>query len=380
MTAPLDGVRIIEVGGIGPGPFACMMLADHGAQVIRIERTGQGERARFEVSKDVLLRSREIIAVDLKSPDGIAIVRDLVKSADGLVEGFRPGVMERLGLGPDVLLKDNPKLVYGRMTGWGQDGPLSAAAGHDINYLALSGALHAIGEAGGRPIPPLNLVGDFGGGSMMLVFGILSALLHVRSGGAGQVVDAAITDGSATLAALIWGLRASGRWDGGRGENFLDTGAHFYNSYETADGNWIAIGPVEPQFYRLLSDAIGLGAEQDLPDQWDRALWPEMKERFAAIFRKKTRDQWCELLEGTDACFAPILDFDEAARHPHNQARTAFAEVDGVMQPMAAPRYSGLNTVFPVMPGTTWSAEAALKSIGYDAGKIAALRDAGVIE
>jgi len=367
------------MAGIGPGPFAAMMLADHGAEVIRVERIEQDAASLENAARDVLLRSRKRVAVDLKSDDGKQVVRDLVRSADGLIEGFRPGVMERLGLGPDVLLADNPELVYGRMTGWGQTGPLSPSAGHDINYIAISGALHAFGHAGGKPTPPLNLVGDFGGGSMMLLFGMLAALLHVRNGGRGQVVDCAMTDGSAMLMSLIWGLRARDRWSGPRGTNMLDTGAHFYDSYETSDGRWIAIGPVESQFYHLLLEKIGLADDDAFADQMDRANWPALKTRFAEIFRQKTRDQWCALLDGTDACFAPVLDFDEAVAHPHNRARGTFAEIGGVMQPMPAPRYSSLEPVTPRMADGMSSSEALLMAIGYDPSRILALRRSGTV-
>lgn len=346
MPGPLTGIRIVEMAGIGPGPFAGMMLADHGAEVIRIERAGAKDP---RAARDPLLRSRTTIALDLKSPEGIAAVRDLVRSADGLIEGFRPGVMERLGLGPNVLLADNPRLVYGRMTGWGQTGPLAPAAGHDINYIALSGALHAFGHAGERPTPPINMVGDFGGGAMMLAFGMLAALLHVQRGGEGQVVDCAMTDGSALLMAMIWGFRAQGMWGGARGENLLDTGAHFYDSYETADGKYVSIGSIEPQFYALLRDKAGLVEDADFDAQLDPRRWPALKAKLAALFRTRTRDEWCALMEGTDICFAPVLDFDEAVAHPHNVARGTFVEAGGVVQPAPAPRYSGLTLTPPRM-------------------------------
>ncbi|MBC7505557.1 MAG: CoA transferase [Sandarakinorhabdus sp.] len=344
MAGPLNGLRIIELAGIGPGPFAAMMLADHGAEVIRIDRPG----ARID-SRDPLLRSRRLVGVDLKSPEGKARVRDLVKSADGLIEGFRPGVTERLGLGPEVLLADNPRLVYGRMTGWGQFGPYAHAAGHDINYIALAGALHAYGRAGEKPTPPINMVGDFGGGGMMLAFGMVSALLHAKTTGQGQVIDAAMTDGAATLMSMIWGFKANGIWSDDRGTNLLDTGAHFYDTYETSDGKWLSIGSIEPQFYAELRQVAGLADDKDFDAQMDRASWAPLKAKLTALFLTKTRDQWCALMEMTDICFAPVLSMAEAPAHPHNAARGTFIEVGGVMQPAPAPRYSVTRCDTPVM-------------------------------
>jgi alpha-methylacyl-CoA racemase len=335
MTGPLNGLRIVEIAGIGPGPFAAMMLADHGAEVIRVERPG----AAYDPC-DPLLRSRTSVALDLKSEDGVAALRRLCRTADGLIEGFRPGVMERLGLGPDVLLADNPRLVYGRMTGWGQDGPYASAAGHDINYIALSGPLGAIGRAGERPTPPINLVGDFGGGGMMLAFGMLAALLAVRGGGEGQVIDCAMTDGSALLMAMMWGFRAQGTWREERGVNVLDTGAPFYDTYETADGGHIAIGAIEPQFYVILRARLGVADDPLFDAQNDEAAWPRQRARLEAIFKGRTRAEWCDLLEGSDACFAPVLTMSECIAHPHNAARRTFIEVAGVAQPAPAPRYS----------------------------------------
>ena len=335
MAGPLHGIRIIELAGIGPGPFAAMMLADHGAEVIRVDRPG----ARID-SRDPLLRSRRLIGVDLKSPEGKAQVRELVKSADGLIEGFRPGVTERLGLGPEVLLADNPKLVYGRMTGWGQFGPYAQAAGHDINYIALAGALHAYGRAGEKPTPPINMVGDFGGGGMMLAFGMVAALLHAKTTGQGQVIDAAMTDGAATLMSMIWGFKANGIWSDDRGTNLLDTGAHMYDTYETSDGKWISIGSLEPQFYAELRRLAGLAEDKDFDAQMDRKQWGPLKAKLTALFLSKTRDEWCALMEMTDVCFAPVLSMTEAPSHPHNAARGTFIEVGGVMQPAPAPRYS----------------------------------------
>ena len=379
MAGPLEGIRIIEMAGIGPGPFACMMLADHGAEVIRIDRLAKNTNFLPDEGQDILMRSRKIIRVDLKSPDGIALVRELVRSADGLVEGFRPGVMERLGLGPEVLQGDNPALVYGRMTGWGQTGPLAPVAGHDINYIALSGVLHAFGRKDGPPTPPINAVGDFGGGAMMLAFGMLAALLHVKNGGKGQVVDCAMTDGSALLLAMIWSFRAQGLWNDRRGENLLDTGAHFYDVYQTADGEWISIGSIEPQFYALLREKAGLADDPMFDAQLDSGQWPVLKEKLTALFLTRTRKEWSALMEGTDICFAPVLGFDEAVAHPHNAARGTFVEADGVMQPAPAPRYSTLETVAPRMSDGQSDASAVLDGIGYDEARIAALHASGVI-
>ena len=335
MPGPLAGIRIVELAGIGPGPFCGMMLADHGAEVIRIDRPGAPLNPR-----DPLLRSRIAMQLDLKAPDDVARLRDLLKTADGMIEGFRPGVIERLGIGPDVLLADNPKLVIGRMTGWGQDGPYAAAAGHDINYIALSGVLGAIGRAGEKPTPPINLVGDFGGGAMMLAFGMVSALLAVKNGAPGQVIDCAMTDGSALLMAMMWGFRAQGMWIDERGANMLDTGAPFYDAYETADGGYISIGSIEPQFYALLRAALGIAEDPLFDPQFDRSRWPAQKERLADIFKTKTRAEWCALMETTDICFAPVLGWDEVVEHPHNKARGTFIDVGGVLQPAPAPRYS----------------------------------------
>ena len=345
MPGPLAGICIIELAGIGPGPFCGMMLADHGADVIRIDRPGTQPNPR-----DPLLRSRTTMQLDLKSAEDIAKLRDLVKTADGLIEGFRPGVTERLGIGPDVLLADNPKLVYGRMTGWGQTGPYAAAAGHDINYIALSGALGAIGRAGEKPTPPINLVGDFGGGAMMLAFGMVSALLGVKNGAPGQVVDCAMTDGSALLMAMMWGFRAQGMWSDTRGTNMLDTGAPFYDTYETADGGFVAIGSIEPQFYALLRQTLDIADDVLFDAQYDRAQWPAQKARLTDIFKSRTRDEWCALMEATDICFAPVLGFGEAVAHPHNRERGTFIEVGGVLQPAPAPRYSATPCDPPRQP------------------------------
>ena len=385
MTGPLAGIRIIELAGIGPAPFACMMLADHGAEVIRVDRpdtmqTGPGQTGPGrDPSNDVLLRSRRTIAVDLKSPRGIAVVRDLIASADGLVEGFRPGVMERLGLGPDVLLAATPRLVYGRMTGWGQDGPYAQVAGHDINYIALAGALHAFGRAGEKPTPPINMVGDFGGGAMMLAFGMVSALLHARTTGQGQVIDCAMTDGAALLMSMIWGFRAGGFWRDERGVNLLDGGAHFYDTYACADGKYVSVGAIEPQFYALLREKAGLAEDTDFDRQMDPRGWPALKDRLAAVFATRTREDWCAILEGTDACFAPVLSMAEAPAHPHNVARGIFVEAGGVVQPAPAPRYSSTPTVAPRMADGTTDTDALLAGLGYGEADVATLKSDGVI-
>ncbi len=340
MSGPLTGLRIIELAGIGPGPFAAMMLADMGAEVVRVERA-QAVRTDAGPNPDVLQRGRRNIAVDLKHPDGVATVLDLVAGADALLEGFRPGVTERLGVGPDVCLARNPKLVYGRMTGWGQDGPYAQAAGHDINYISLAGALAHIGRRGEGPVPPLNLVGDFGGGGMFLAFGIVCGLLDAARTGSGQVVDAAMVDGSAVLMSMFWTMRSVGMFDeNARGTNMLDSGAHYYDVYECADGGYVSIGSIEPQFYAELLHLTGLTDDPDFARQHDRAAWPGLTERLAALFRTRTRDEWCALMEHTDVCFAPVLTMGEAARHPHNVARGSFVDVEGVTQPAPAPRFS----------------------------------------
>ncbi|MGE5794635.1 MAG: CaiB/BaiF CoA transferase family protein [Bacteroidota bacterium] len=338
---PLAGVRVLEFEAIGPGPFCGMMLADMGADVLLVDRPsdpglGLGRRR----AADVMLRGRRSVTLDLKSGDGVAAAILLARKADALIEGFRPGVMERLGLGPDVLLAANPQLVYGRMTGWGQDGPLAPRAGHDINYIALSGVLHAIGRRGEAPVPPLNLVGDFGGGGLMLAFGIVAALLAVQRSGRGQVVDAGMVEGAAVLAAMFSGMLHEGSWTETRGDNALDSGAPWYDTYETSDGRHVAIGAIEAKFYAELLQGLGLAAER-LPAQHDRAGWPELRRRFAAAFRSKTRDEWCRVFEGSDACFAPVLTFSEARTHPHNVARRAHVSVGGVEQPAPAPRFAG---------------------------------------
>ncbi|MBU4317069.1 MAG: CoA transferase [Proteobacteria bacterium] len=332
---PLKGIKIIEIAGIGPGPFCAMMLADMGADIIRVDRKGNPGLGKM----DLLNRSRRSIAVDLKKPEAVELILKLVEKADGIMEGFRPGVMEKLGLGPEVCLKRNPKIIFGRMTGWGQDGPLALAAGHDINYISIAGVLHAIGHAGGKPVPPLNLVGDFGGGGMLLAFGMVCGILEAARSGKGQVVDAAMVDGAASLMTLMWGLKAMGMWTDERGVNLLDSGAHFYDTYETADGKYISIGSIEPQFYQLLLKLAKID-DPDFAYQQNREKWPELKEKITRIFKTKTREEWCKIMEGSDVCFAPVLSMEEALQHPHNIARSTFIEVDGVSQPAPAPRFS----------------------------------------
>jgi alpha-methylacyl-CoA racemase len=337
---PLAGVRVLEFEAIGPGPFCGMMLADMGADVLLVDRTSEpGLGFSRERGFDPMLRGRRSVTLDIKTPAGVAAALALAAKADAVIEGFRPGVMERAGLGPEILLARNPGLVYGRMTGWGQDGPLAARAGHDINYIALSGALHAIGRAGDPPVPPLNLVGDFGGGGMLLAFGIACALLEAQRSGKGQVVDAAMVEGASLLTTMFWGMQAARQWTDARGENVLDSGAPWYDAYETGDGCHVAIGAIEPKFYAALLERLGLAGEA-LPAQHDRAGWPRLRERFAGVFRSKTRDDWCRIFEGSDACFAPVLTFTEAARHPHALARSAHVNVGRLTQPAPAPRFS----------------------------------------
>jgi len=377
---PLAGIKVIELAGIGPGPFAAMLLSDLGAEVIRIDRAGSvmgGDPA--EPPRDLMNRGRKSIGVDLKNPDGVATVLDLVAEADALIEGFRPGVMERLGLGPDVCLERNPKLVYGRMTGWGQEGPYAPAAGHDINYVALSGTLETIGRAGDKPLPPLNLIGDFGGGGMLLALGVASALVEAGKSGKGQVIDTAMVDGAALLATFIYSLASIGVWSWERGTNMLDTGAHFYEVYETSDGKYVSIGSIEPQFYAELLRLSGLEGEE-LPHQMDRGQWPAMKDRLSELFKTKTRDEWCELMERTDVCFAPVLTPEEAPQHPHNVARGTFVEVAGVTQPGPAPRFSRTSLEVQRPPAHAGQhTDEVLADWGFDDARIAKLRETGAI-
>jgi alpha-methylacyl-CoA racemase len=376
---PLSGVRIVELVGIGPGPFCAMLLADLGADVIRVDRAAAVRPENHGTpSRDVLARGRRSIGVDLKHPDAVAAVLRLVEQADGLIEGFRPGVTERLGLGPDTCLDRNPRLVYGRMTGFGQDGPMAQMAGHDINYIALSGMLHAIGRKGERPVPPLNLVGDFGGGGLLLAFGMVSAILEARTSGHGQVVDAAMIEGAALLGTMIYGLVPSGAWKDERGVNMLDTGMPYYDTYETADGRYVSIGSLEPQFYAALLERLGVADDDGFParDVDNDAL----RERLTAIFASKTRDEWDAILGGTDACYSPVLSLHEAPEHPHMRARGAFTEVAGTVQPAPAPRFSRTPAVIsrpPEWPGE--STDAALADWGFSSDDIAALRSGGAV-
>jgi alpha-methylacyl-CoA racemase len=383
MPGPLAGVTVIEVAGLGAGPYCGMLLADMGAKVLRIERMPLPPlRAPLP---DPLVRGRTTVALDLRKPAGVAALLRLVAEADALFEAFRPGVAERLGFGPEVCLARNPRLVYGRMTGWGQQGPLAQAAGHDLNYIALSGALHSIGVKGGKPVPPLNLVGDFGGGGMLLAFGMVCALLERERSGTGQVVDAAMLDGAASMMAMFCGFRALGMFDEAPGANLLGGAAHYYDTYETADGKFVALAPIEPQFYGEFIDKLGLDRERFAPHGFrfgrlDVARWDELKAEVAAVFRTRSRDEWCALLEGTDICFAPVLPLSEAPAHPHNAARGTYVEIDGVVQNAPAPRFSRSAPATPApprLPGT--DTRAVLAAAGYDEQELAALAEAGVI-
>ena len=333
---PLTGIKIIEFAGIGPGPFCGMLLSDLGADVVRIDRAGKN---RPGTPVDVMSRGKRSIALDLKNQDEIETALKLLEQADGMIEGFRPGVLERLGLGPDVVLKRSPKLVYGRMTGWGQHGALSHAAGHDLNYIAITGALHAMGDGDGRPRPPLNLVGDYGGGALYLAFGMMAAIINVKNGGEGQVIDCAMSDGAASLATMFYGMKAMGMWTDEREANLLDGGAHFYDTYECSDGKWVSIGSIEPQFYAILLEKAGI-TDPAFGAQMDRSKWPELKDKMIAVIKTKTRDEWCAIMEGTDICFAPVLSLSEAPSYQHNVDRGTFVEIQGVTQPAPAPRFS----------------------------------------
>ncbi len=378
MTGTLSGLRIVEMAGIGPAPFCGMMLADHGAEVIRVLRPGM-VTSLGDPAKDILNRNRLTLTIDLKQAAGVALVRELCDGAAGLIEGFRPGVMERMGLGPDELLGRNPRLVYGRMTGWGQEGPLSDAPGHDINYIALSGNLHGYGRAGEKPTPPINAVGDFGGGGMLLAFGMLAGILHAERTGVGQVVDCAMTDGAALLAAMTWTFRAQGAWRHERGTNLLDTGAHFYDSYECADGKYVAVGAIEPQFYAALRERLGLGDDPQVARQLDAGAWPELKARFSTLFLERTRDDWCALLEGSDACVSPVLSMAEAPEHPHHRARGAFVQAGGVVQPAPGPRFASAPAAPVRMPQAADKTVTILGELGFPADRIRALVEAGAI-
>ena len=376
----LSGYRIVEFAGIGPAPMGAMLLSDMGAEVLRIDRVEESHLGiPMERRYDLLCRGRRSVAIDLKHRDGREAVLKLIARSHGLIEGFRPGVMERLGLGPEVCLARNPRLVYGRVTGWGQDGPLAQAAGHDINYIALTGVLHGIGGRDGLPVPPLNLVGDFGGGGVYLALGLVAGLLEAQTSGKGQVIDASMVDGAASQMTFVYGLRAAGQWTDGRAENTLDGGAPNYRAYETLDGKYIAIGPVEPKFWDQLLRQIG-GEAEELLEAEDRSEWPRVSERLAGIFRTRTREEWCRLLEGSDVCFAPVLSMAEAPLHPHNRERQTFVEVEGVVQPAPAPRFSRTPSRIqrtPAEPGE--HTRAALKDWGFSEAELERLQEEGVI-
>ena len=370
---PLTGLKVVEFAGIGPGPFCGMLLSDLGADVVRIDRKG----GRGGAPSDVTGRGRRSVALDLKTPAAIEACLKLMAQADAVFEGFRPGVMERLGLGPDVALKRNPKLVFGRMTGWGQTGPYANAAGHDMNYIAITGALHAIGTAD-KPVPPLNLVGDFGGGALYLAFGLLAGVIQARESGKGQVIDCAMSDGAASLMAMFYGFKAAGAWKEERRHNLLDGGAHFYDTYQCADGKWISIGSIEPQFYALLLEKTGI-TDPEFASQMDRSKWPQLREKLAAAIAGKTQGEWCAIMDATDVCFAPVLDLDEAPKHPHNVARQTFVEVAGVIQPAPAPRFSVTPGAIQSPPPAIGAHDReALSDWGFSSGEIDALTGAAL--
>ena len=371
---PLTGLKIIEFAGIGPGPFCGMLLSDLGADVVRIDRKGQGRGS----PADVTARGRRSVGLDLKNPQSIETCLKLLESADAVFEGFRPGVMERLGLGPDVVLKRNPKIVYGRMTGWGQTGPYANAAGHDMNYIAITGALHAIGTKD-KPIPPLNLVGDFGGGALYLAFGLMAGIISARETGKGQVIDVAMSDGAASLMAMFYGFKASGMWTADRRANMLDGGAHFYDTYQCSDGKWISIGSIEPQFYALLLEKTGI-TDPAFAGQMNRGEWDNLRAKLAEVIGKKTQDEWSAIMGGTDVCFAPILDLDEAPKHAHNVARQTFVEVAGVIQPAPAPRFSATPGAIQSPPPAIGAHDIeALTDWGFSGVEIDALKAAGAL-
>lgn len=371
---PLTGLKIVEFAGIGPGPFCGMLLSDLGADVVRIDRKGVGRGAPSDIGS----RGRRSVALDLKQPASVETCLKLMEKADGIIEGFRPGVMERLGLGPDVALKRNPKLVFGRMTGWGQTGPLSHSAGHDMNYIAITGALHAIGTDD-KPVPPLNLVGDFGGGALYLAFGLMAGIIQARETGKGQVVDCAMSDGAASLMAMFYGMKAAGGWKETRRSNLLDGGAHFYDTYQCSDGKWVSVGSIEPQFYALLLEKTGI-TDPEFQKQMDRSAWPSLRAKLAAVIATKTRDEWTTIMGGTDVCFAPILDLDEAPKHPHNVARQTFVEVAGVTQPAPAPRFSATpGAIQGPPPAIGAHNREALTDWGFSSADIDALNASGAL-
>ena len=371
---PLSGLKVVEFAGIGPGPFCGMLLSDLGADVVRIDRKGKGRAS----PADITSRGRRSIGLDLKNPDAIETCLKLMEGADAVFEGFRPGVMERLGLGPDVALKRNPKLVYGRMTGWGQFGPYANAAGHDMNYIAITGALHAIGTKD-KPIPPLNLVGDFGGGALYLAFGLLAGVLNARSTGQGQVIDCAMSDGAASLMSMFYGFKAGGMWKDERRVNLLDGGAHFYDTYQCADGKWISIGSIEPQFYALLLEKTGIN-DPEFAAQMDRASWDSLRDKLGHVIAQKTQAEWCEIMDATDVCFAPVLDLDEAPKHAHNVARKTFVELEGVIQPAPAPRFSATPGAIQGPPPAIGAHDMeALGDWGFSPAAIDALKASGAL-
>lgn len=373
-SGPLSGLKIVEFAGIGPGPFCGMLLSDLGADVVRVDRKGSGRAS----PADVTSRGRRSVALDLKSPDAIEAVLKLLESADGLIEGFRPGVMERLGLGPDVVLKRNPKLVFGRMTGWGQTGPYAKAAGHDMNYIAITGALHAIGTED-KPVPPLNLVGDFGGGALYLAFGLMAGIISARETGKGQVIDCAMSDGAASLMAMFYGFKGAGIWKDERRSNLLDGGAHFYDTYQCADGKWISIGSIEPQFYALLLEKTGI-TDPEFANQMDRSAWPSLKAKLQDVLRTKTQAEWCAIMDATDICFAPVLDLEEAPKHAHNVARETFVTIEGVVQPAPAPRFSATPGAIQGPPPKIGAHnDEALTDWGFTASEVAALKEKGAL-
>jgi alpha-methylacyl-CoA racemase len=373
-SGPLSGLKIVEFAGIGPGPFCGMLLSDLGADVVRVDRKGSGRAS----PADVTSRGRRSVALDLKSPDAIEAVLKLLESADGLIEGFRPGVMERLGLGPDVVLARNPKLVFGRMTGWGQTGPYAKAAGHDMNYIAITGALHAIGTED-KPVPPLNLVGDFGGGALYLAFGLMAGIISARETGKGQVIDCAMSDGAASLMAMFYGFKGAGIWKDERRSNLLDGGAHFYDTSQCADGKWISIGSIEPQFYALLLEKTGI-TDPEFANQMDRSAWPSLKAKLQDVLRTKTQAEWCAIMDATDICFAPVLDLEEAPKHAHNVARETFVTVEGVVQPAPAPRFSATPGAIQGPPPKIGAHnDEALTDWGFTAAEVAALKEKGAL-
>ena len=371
---PLTGLKIVEFAGIGPGPFCGMLLSDLGADVVRVDRKGGRGGAAFSVTE----RGRRSVALDLKSPEAVGACLKLMDAADGIIEGFRPGVMERLGLGPDVVLARNPKLVYGRMTGWGQTGPWAQAAGHDMNYIAITGALHAIGTDD-KPVPPLNLVGDFGGGALYLAFGLMAGIIQARETGKGQVVDCAMTDGAASLMAMFYGMKGAGIWKDERRTNMLDGGAHFYDTYQCSDGKWVSIGSIEPQFYALLLEKTGIN-DPDFQRQHDRAIWPDLHDKLAHVIAQKTQAEWTQIMGGTDVCFAPILNLEDAPKHPHNAARETFVEVAGVVQPAPAPRFSVTpGKIQGPPPAIGAHSKTALADWGFSEAEIGALESSGAL-